>query len=854
VLALLVVLASALPVPSASAAEFGIAPGGLAVRAIDAEGNAENLAGAHPDRFQIDFALTVEGTGTSVRDLVFELPPGFGSDSAAVPACPRQLFDAGEEECPPESQVGVLRLGPPGGQVELPLFVVEPRPDEIAAFGSKPGVELPLRMELRPADYGITFEATDLAEVSVSEGQVEMWGVPADHQEGTGIPRRPFLTTPPRCGPLVVTFRVRSWEPEAPWHSASADTGAPLSDCEALGFEPRFGLRLGNPVADSPTGIQMDIEAPGEEDPDGRANAHIEELTADLPPGVTVSPGGAESLEACSDAQLGLGTTDPASCPSASRVGGVEFESPLLREALDGVVYLGEERPRERFRLFIVAIGPGTIVKFVGAMRADPTTGGLSVAVGNLPQVPLSRLTLSMDGGPGALLASPLECGPATATARFNPHSGGAPVTSSVSVPIAALLPGTVCPGALPFAPTLAAASSMPRAGRATKLSMRVQRRDGEKLPVRFALTLPPGLSATVGALERCPEPAASAGACSAGSRIGTAVAEVGSGPDPAALRGDAYLTGPYRGAPFGLLMTFGGTIGPFDLGTIAVRAGLRVNRRSGRVTVLSDRLPAVVEGVQVRFRSIGLDVDRSGFLLNPTSCGGKSVDADIEAMGGASTTAKATLAVRGCGRLGFEPRVSMALAGRSELHRRGNPGLRVSARLRRRDSSLRAMTLSLPGTLRFDLSGIGEICARRDATRGDCPAGSRVGTAIARTPLLSRPLRGAMHIVQPTDAGMPDLWLSVAAMGVQVDLMGETSVRDGRLVIELARLPDIPMSAFAMRTPGGEAGIFSLSAGLCIGDRIRRLVAPVSLEGQSGADWRSRVRLKAKPRCSPLG
>jgi hypothetical protein len=848
-LALLVVLVSTLPAASASGAEFGIAPGGLAVRAIDADDDPEYLAGAHPDRFQIDFALTVEDTGTSLRDLVFELPPGFGSDPTAVPACPRLLFDA-EEECPPESQVGVFRFGPPGGQVEQPIFVVEPNPGEIAAFGSKPGVDIPLGMELRPDDYGITLAVNDLPETALSEGQVEMWGVPADRQEGTTISRRPFLTIPPRCGPLVVTLRARSWEPEAPWHSASADTGAPLSDCQTLGFEPHFGLQLSNPVADSPTGAQMDIEALREEDPDGRANAHIESVAADLPPGVTVSPGGAESVEACSDVQFGLGTTTPASCPPASRVGAVEVETPLLREPLDGIVYLGGERADERFRLFIVASGAGAIVKFVGAMRPDPATGRISVAVSDLPQVPLVRLTLSMDGGPGALLASPLECGPASAAARFDPYSGGAPVVSSASVQIGALLAGTACPGGLPFAPSLVATSSTPRAGRATKLSMRVQRRDGEGLPARFSLALPRGLSAALGALEPCPDPAASAGTCPSGSRVGAVVVEVGSGPDPATLHGDAYLAGPYRGAPFGLSMALNGAIGPFDLGTIVVRAGLRVDRKSGRVTMLSERLPTVVEGVPVRFRSIGLNVDRAGFLLNPTSCGGKSIDGSIEAMGGAASSARATLAVRGCRQLGFDPRLSMVLTDRSELHRRGKPGLRVLARMRRGDSGLRAMRLSLPEALRFDLSGVREICARRAATKGKCPSRSSVGTAIVRTPLLSRPLRGAMHIVQPLDAGMPDLWLSVAAMGIQVDLMGETSIRDGRVAIELARLPDMPMSAFAMRTPSGEAGIFSLGVGLCTGGRARRLVVPVTLAGQSDVAQRSWVPLKAKPRC----
>ena len=95
------------PLPAASAAEFGI--GDFSVRMLNAEGNPENRAGARPDRLQLDFALETEGSGTSLEDLAIEMPPGFVGDPSAVPACPRQAHEEGEE-CPSESQVGTLQL------------------------------------------------------------------------------------------------------------------------------------------------------------------------------------------------------------------------------------------------------------------------------------------------------------------------------------------------------------------------------------------------------------------------------------------------------------------------------------------------------------------------------------------------------------------------------------------------------------------------------------------------------------------------------------------------------------------------------------------------------------------------
>jgi hypothetical protein len=846
-LAVFALAAFAASPPTARGAEFGIAPGGFSVRTIDAEGNPTNLAGAHPDRFQIEFALNVEDT--TVRDLEFDLPAGLGTDPSAVPPCPRDLFDKGEEECPPESQVGVLGFGPPESEMTLPIFVVEPLPDEIAAFGSIPGVDLPMTMEFRPGDFGITMKANDLPQGSLAQGRVELWGVPADRQEGTAIPRLPFLTTPTRCGPMPVTFRTRSWQEGAPWLTAT--DAVTLDGCQDLRFAPRLDWQLSNPVVDSPTGFRVDLSMPEDRDPNGRASAQIVSTVVQFPAGFTVSPAGAAGLSACSDSQLGLGQTTEAACPPSSRVGSVEFASPALREPLDGVVYLGEERAGEPFRLFIVASGPGMVLKFAGSMRTDPATGRLSMAMNDLPEVAVARLTLSMDGGPRALLASPLECGPSNLVAKLQPSNGGVPVEASTSVSIAANAPSSTCPGPGPFAPTLEVVRSTTRAGRPTAFSMRLLRRPGEQLPGRFSMTLPPGLNAAIGALEPCPDSATASGECPSESRVGGAVVEVGSGSDPVALHGDAYLTGPYRKAPFGLLMVFRVALGPFDFGTMALRAALQVDRDSGRVTMVTDRLPTVFEGVPARFRTVGLSMDRRGFLSNPTSCAPTAVEARIEAAGGSVVTARSPFGARGCNRLGFKPRVSMAFVGRSELHRSGHPGLRVAARFRHGDANLRVLSLSFPPILTFNFSAVEEICARRDAIEGDCPIGSRVGTAYTWSPVLGERLKGSMHIVQPTGDGLPDLWFGIASKGVRISMKGETLVRDGQFAVRLAGLPDLGLSAFTMRTPQGEEGIFSLSEGLCVAGAPRRIVAPTVLKGQNGIQRRLRVRVRARPRCT---
>jgi hypothetical protein len=841
----LTIAASAVAASAARAAEFGIRPGGFTVGLLDAEGHPESRAGSHPDLLQLDFALEVEGSGTTPRDLVFELPPGFSGNPSAVPQCSRQAFGEGEE-CPPETQVGVVKFGSSGGpQNEFPIFELEPEPGQLFAFASKPGIEMPILMGLRPTDYGITIEAGNPQQAALSEGHLELWGVPADHQQGTTIPRRSFLTAPTRCGPIAFTFRTRSWQEGAPWLSASAEPGAPLEGCEGLRFEPGLDLQLDNPVADSPTGLRMDLSMP-EEGEEELASAPIKDVTVAFPPGVTVSPGGAGGLSACSDAEFGLGSSAPVLCPDASRVGSVEIVSPVLPETLRGAVYIGEEHPGERFRLMIAAPGPGLALKFAGTLRSDPVTGRLSAVLKDLPQVSMQRLALGIDGGPGSLLASPLECGPVRAVGRFESHSGGPAVEASTSVVVRGRSATSQCPGPVPFEPELLTAGSSPWAGKPTTFAMTLRRRAGEQLPKQFTVALPPGLSASLGAVSSCSEAEVAALACPGGSRVGAASAAIGSGSRPAVLRGGVFVTGPYRRAPFGLLLEFPAKIGPFDLGTLSVRAAAQPNPHTGGVTVSVDRLPDVVEGVPVRFQAIELGLDRPGLLRNPTSCAQGAIAATIDSQGGARATATSPLTLRGCKRLGFHPRFRISL----DRRKGAAPALRVSVRQRLGGTNLRAMRLSFPPALKFDVSAMEEICSSRDAEEGLCPAGSRVGTASARTPLLKRPLKGSIFVVQPPGAGLPRLGVSLSSMDVHVDFSGETSSRDGHFVTKLSALPDMPLSALTMHLGSDGHGAFSFGSGLCADGHRRRFAATIAARGQNGLRQNVKSPVHTGARC----
>lgn len=813
-------------------AELTIEPGGVTLELLDESGQPETRAGAHPDLLVQNFELTdTGGTPEHLKQAVIELPPGLAGDPGAVPLCPRALINGPSGNCPTDSQVGESQT------VEAyPVWSIAPAANEGAAFA----VYGPLRPEifsgrLRPADLGLSLSLDDVLVPflgdPVTAGSIELWGIPADRQSGTTNARKALLTMPTRCDipPLSATVRVRTWEQPERWKSATGDTGHRLTGCENLEFDPSLQFALAEPRTDTPSGARVEIQVPQNEDPDGLAVSHVRDVTIQMPAGLTLAPGGAAGLGACRDEWFGKGDGRDVTCPASSRIGSVEIDVTGLERPAIGAVYLGEERPGDRFRLLIAAQTAGTTMKFTGSLKADPRSGRLTTALADLPEAAFDRMALRFDGGPDALLATPLACGPAPTSARFVPYSGGAPVEWNGAVPVSA--PGGGACGPPPFEPTFTGGSTVAGAGRPTSFTTTVRRRDGEQLPRSLAIELPPGLSAAVGAVERCAATQAEAGACPAASRVGRALAELGPGDDPARLGGDVYLTGPYRGSPFGVAVVLEADVGPFGLGAMVVRGALRVSPLTGRVTVEMHALPTIFEGVPVRFQTIGMDLDRPGFLRNPTSCAQAEAVATLRSEAGDVATPSSPFRVRGCVGLPFRPALSVALRGGAEqLREGGRPSLAISMRVPAGGANLRAVEVRMPRLLKFSASGPPALCPRRRALAGECPPSARIGTTTARSPLLRGTMEGSLYAVQPEGFGPPDLWAMLSGQGLEVSLRGETGVDDGRALTRFAGLPDFPLSRLRLRLAGGEDGIMRLRRDPC-----GRLAAPTEIAGQNG-------------------
>ncbi|HET7444372.1 MAG TPA: hypothetical protein VFJ57_06910, partial [Solirubrobacterales bacterium] len=126
--------------PSVAQADISFAPGTAKISALNTKGGLATLAGSHPDSFTVEFDLSTEGNGHTeggeLRDVIFDLPPGFIGNPEAITPCTRQQFEGGTPRCPGASQVGVARAVVFGlGEAINPIYMIEPQPGFAAQLG-----------------------------------------------------------------------------------------------------------------------------------------------------------------------------------------------------------------------------------------------------------------------------------------------------------------------------------------------------------------------------------------------------------------------------------------------------------------------------------------------------------------------------------------------------------------------------------------------------------------------------------------------------------------------------------------------------------------------------------------------
>jgi hypothetical protein len=841
-----------------------------------AVGPPDVQAGSHPFQVSIGFAFkTTESQGAkipdgSVKDLQVELPTGFVGNADSVPQCPQETFEQSflfTQDCPADTQIGILTLDTTLAEITVPLFNLTPPPGVPARFGVF-ALITPVIMDVSVrtgGDYGLTVNLLNLSQLlPVLGGTVVLWGVPADKrhdalrgnclESGGGSsgecpsnsPVKPFLTLPGSCGGSPeATVSVDSWEnPGVPVQGEAVPrneegNALSLTGCERLNFNPTLEVQSESTTADTPSGFAVDVRMPQNEDPYGLAEADLRHAVVTLPPGVSLNPAAADGLGACSSQQIGLDNAAQPDCPDASRIGSVDIESPLLARALQGAIYLAT--PNENtfgslLAVYMAAEQDGVLLKLAGRIDANPGTGQLTFTIDDTPQLPFTDLTLTFEGGPRAPLATPPGCGTFTTTSQLTPYS--VPQAAAPATPSSSFNVDEGCGGG--FSPSFLAGATSVLAGHDTGFTLQIARADGEQLIQSLSATLPPGLLARLSGVPLCMEVQAVAGTCAAASEIGSIVIAAGAGSDPFHFEGQVFLTGPYGGAPFSLSIVVPGVAGPLELGTIVVRAKVFVDLQDAHMTITTDSLPSILEGVPLRIRGVNLTIDRPGFMLNPTSCERQRVSATVIGATGAEALLSSPFAVAGCVSLPFSP--SLAASTTGLVTQAGGAALALKIRNPQgTQANIRAISVVFPEQFSPRLTTIQVACTQATfATNpASCPLTSVVGLATVRTPILGVALSGPAYLVSGGRATLPRLALVLQGQGLTLQIVGSLNVASGHPVTAtFASMPDAPISSFALnmaRQANSALGanfLTKASGSLC----GRNLQMPIMIVAQSGA------------------
>jgi hypothetical protein len=857
--------------------EFGISSFFTEVK--DSGGADETRAGAHPYSVRAAFELNKYDADSNPlvrpiedpKTIVAKLPAGFSGNPRSVPQCPLTLVPRGSFNpmaCPDETIVGYVYLD---GAIPLstPVVNVIPEHGYPAEFAfSEAGMTYPVYPELRSdGDYGINMVAPYANNDSIVGVDFTFcsWGVESTMRANAGestfrcreqgeplASGKPFLTNPAtECTDVAPVTRLEMDSYANPGVFKFAEFASPLiTDCESLDFDPSVDVAPTTSAPDAPSGLNVDMRFPQEDNAAGQAPPALKKAVVTLPDGLTINPSAANGLQACSDGELLLRSKDPMTCPEASRIGTVTATSPLLEEAVEGGVYIRSQNSSdpesgEMFRLALVLRNEarGIDIRLPGQIKVNPTTGRIETIVDNNPELPVSSIDLKLKDGPRAPLATPPTCGPKTIDAQLTSW-GGQTVDRQSTFTI------DCAPGLGSFLPSFDAGTSGALAGASSPFALKLHKPDRQSALNGLRLELPQGLLASV--------------KDNVGKQVGTATVAAGPGSQPFWLNGPVVLEGPYGDAPYSMRVTVPAKAGPFDLGDVVVRQKIYVDPADAHVTVVSDPLPTVVKGVPVRMQNLNVVVDKPGFIRNPTDCAKKTIRATLGAETGQTAAVSSHFQVSGCAGLKFEPRLGLSLTGKRQMRTGKHPGVRALVRQSGLDEAgIEKAVVTLPKSLALDPDNAQALCEFVDGTKPDlekhCPAGSTVGRARAKTPLLERDLTGNVYFVKnvrrdaKTGNEIRTLPMIVVALRgeIAINLKGESSTtKAGRLVNTFASVPDAPITQFNLNIAGGKSGILAVTrtrkAKINICAKPKSHVAAAEFDGQNGKVHDRDVRFKA--------
>jgi len=337
--------------------------------------------------------------------LTVATPPGFSATLRGVPACPDAALatiaasgsgaaELAASACPAASRVGAATVGAGAGthQVYFPgkVYLAGPyKGSPLSLAVVTPAVSGPYDLGNVVVRAAVAIDPVSARITAVSDPLPRILeGIPLRLRTiRIDLDRSDFTLNPTNCDPFAVDGLINGDEGA----SAARSTHFQASSCDVLAFAPKLATRLsGSSKRLGHPALTATLTA-------GAGDANIRRAVVTLPRSQQLD--NAHIKRPCTRRQFAADE-----CPESSILGAATATTPLLDEPLRGPVYL--RTSDHKLPDLVAALkGPASQpVEVELAGRIDSIKGRMRTSFDTVPDVAVTRFTLSLLGGKKGLL------------------------------------------------------------------------------------------------------------------------------------------------------------------------------------------------------------------------------------------------------------------------------------------------------------------------------------------------------------------------------------------------------------------------------------------------------------------
>jgi hypothetical protein len=225
------------------------------------------------------------------------------------------------------------------------------------------------------------------------------------------VDRDNFVLNPTNCERLTASATIQSTGGQ----SANVDSPFQAADCASLGLKPKLSIQLlGGTKRTATPRLKAVLTA-------RKGDANIGRAQVTLPKSEFLEQ--AHIRTVCTRVQFNAGGGNGEQCPKGAIYGKAKATSPLLDETLSGPVFLRSSN-HELPDLVAALHSPKVDINLLG--RIDSVGGGIRTTFEGVPDAPVTKFTLEMQGGQKGLIVNSTNIckGKHKATAKLTGQNG----------------------------------------------------------------------------------------------------------------------------------------------------------------------------------------------------------------------------------------------------------------------------------------------------------------------------------------------------------------------------------------------------------------------------------------------